>query len=217
MDKIKIDTIIFDLDSTLVTIEGLDWLAKEKKIDHEVRNLTKLSMDGRVNFSKAMAKKMEIISPSRSDIQKMGEAYLKNLVPDVKDTINVLSKKGIDVWVVTGNFEPAVQMVANELGIRKENVRSNIIYYDKFGNYNGFDTKNPLSANYGKAVVIKQIPNYSKRTIAFVGDGVTDLEAKSVVNVFIGFGGVVEREVVKANADIYITDASLKSLQEMFI
>ena len=41
---------------------------------------------------------------------------------------------------------------------------------------------------------------------AFVGDGVSDLEAKPAVDLFIGFGGVVVRPRVKENADLYVTN-----------
>ena len=37
-----------------------------------------------------------------------------------------------------------------------------------------------------------------------IGDGVTDLEAKSEAELFIGFGGIVERKIVKDNSDYFI-------------
>jgi phosphoserine phosphatase len=39
-----------------------------------------------------------------------------------------------------------------------------------------------------------------------VGDGVTDLETKPVVDLFIGFGGVHVRPRVKENAPVFVTD-----------
>lgn len=41
-----------------------------------------------------------------------------------------------------------------------------------------------------------------------VGDGVTDLEARPPAAFFIGYGGVVTREKVRSNADLFITDWS---------
>jgi phosphoserine phosphatase len=55
----KIDALVFDLDSTLVKIEGLDWLAVHKKVDDKVVHLTKKSMDGVLDFNLAMIKKDE--------------------------------------------------------------------------------------------------------------------------------------------------------------
>lgn len=58
------DAIVFDLDSTLVKIEGLDWLAKHKNKGREVSILTKKSMEGKIDFHESMIKKMKLISPS---------------------------------------------------------------------------------------------------------------------------------------------------------
>ena len=42
--------------------------------------------------------------------------------------------------------------------------------------------------------------------VVMVGDGATDLEARPPADLFIGFGGVAVREVVKENADWFVTD-----------
>jgi phosphoserine phosphatase len=39
-----------------------------------------------------------------------------------------------------------------------------------------------------------------------VGDGATDMQAKPPADVFVGFGGIVERAVVKKGADIFVHD-----------
>jgi phosphoserine phosphatase len=45
-----------------------------------------------------------------------------------------------------------------------------------------------------------------------IGDGKTDMEAKQAGAYVIGFGGVVDRAVVRQLADIYLTETSLKSV-----
>lgn len=39
-----------------------------------------------------------------------------------------------------------------------------------------------------------------------VGDGVTDLQARPPADLFVGFGGIVTRDVVKEGADLFVTD-----------
>ena len=39
-----------------------------------------------------------------------------------------------------------------------------------------------------------------------VGDGANDLEAKPPAKIVIGYGGVVERDIVKENADYFVTN-----------
>ena len=39
-----------------------------------------------------------------------------------------------------------------------------------------------------------------------VGDGATDMDARPPADLFIGFGGIVVRDSVKAGADWFVTD-----------
>ena len=39
-----------------------------------------------------------------------------------------------------------------------------------------------------------------------VGDGATDMQARPPADAFIGFGGIVTRDVVKEGADWFVTD-----------
>ena len=47
------NSIVFDLDSTLVSIEGLDWLANRVGKLNVLSKLTKLSMEGEIDFQEA--------------------------------------------------------------------------------------------------------------------------------------------------------------------
>jgi phosphoserine phosphatase len=42
-----------------------------------------------------------------------------------------------------------------------------------------------------------------------IGDGTSDLEAGEAVDLFVGYGGVVARERVQAEADVFIRGESL--------
>jgi phosphoserine phosphatase len=43
--------------------------------------------------------------------------------------------------------------------------------------------------------------------VVMMGDGVSDLETMEEVDMFVGFGGVVERERVRAGADHWVAGA----------
>jgi phosphoserine phosphatase len=61
-------------------------------------------------------------------------------------------------------------------------------------------------------MVVRQIRASESGRAAFIGDGVSDLEAKPAVDLFIGYGGVQIRERVKENADIFITARDLRAV-----
>ncbi|KAF6261422.1 HAD-like domain-containing protein [Scenedesmus sp. NREL 46B-D3] len=77
------------------------------------------------------------------------------------------------------------------------------------GSYSGFDAEEFTSRSGGKAEAVRDIKSkYSYKRIVMVGDGATDMEARQpdAANIFIGYGGVVERPNIAAQADWYIYD-----------
>ncbi len=210
MKKIMFNSVVFDVDSTLVTIEGLDFIASFKGKNKQIKKLTSLSMNGGLPMREAMKIKMEAISPNYQDIIRMGEQYIKSITKGAVETIAVLKKNGVKVWIVTGNFQPAVGMLAKYLGISKTRVITNRIFFDKNNNYDSFDIENPLSNNGGKALIVNKFKSKMGRTV-FIGDGSTDLETKDFVDLFIGFGGVVTRPAIKNKSDVYV-DGPLTSV-----
>ncbi len=200
--------VFFDLDSTLVKIEGLDWLAEYKGKDGEIKRLTKNAMEGLLPFKQALLKKLEIIKPTKTDFKILSQAYIKNLIPEAKETVQTLLNRNVGVFIITGSFIEAVEPLAKLLNIKKENIFTNKIFWDKNGNYAGIDLNNPLSSNGGKPKIVKKIlKNFNPKPYSiFVGDSITDLETKKVVDVFVGVGGVVTRKKVKENADVFIYD-----------
>lgn len=73
----------------------------------------------------------------------------------------------------------------------------------------GFDPKEPTSHDGGKPEAIRKIREMKPfQTVVMVGDGITDLEAVQETggaDLFVGYGGVIERAVVKENADWWVT------------
>lgn len=42
-----------------------------------------------------------------------------------------------------------------------------------------------------------------------IGDGATDMQARPPADLFVGYGGVVQRQVVKEGADLFVTDLTV--------
>jgi phosphoserine phosphatase len=209
------NAVVFDLDSTLVKIEGLDWLANRLGKLDALSKLTKQSMDGKISFQEAMKIKMATIAPSFKDLLDLGNAYSESLVEDAKEVIRAIQSLDKDVWILTGNFQPAVGKAAFALGIPKEKIICNEIYFDEEGKYKGFNIGHPLAANGGKAVMLNKYLN--KQKTVFVGDGYTDLEAQKEVTLFIGYGGVVKRENIRKASNIYLLCESLSPLLKIIL
>ena len=55
------NTIFFDCDSTLTTLEGIDDLAEEIGVSHKIQELTQFAMDGHVSLEDVYQQRLEMI------------------------------------------------------------------------------------------------------------------------------------------------------------
>ena len=198
-------TVIFDCDSTLTAIEGIEELARGQR--EEVTRLTELAMRGTVPLEQVYGHRLELIRPSRSDIAKIGQLYLKHLVPGVREAIRALQADGVTVQILSGGLAPAVLSVARELGVPDSRVAAVDVYFNEDGSYRGFDTESPLARAGGKRVWIEASGLPTPRLL--IGDGATDLEARPAVDCFAAYVGVVDRPEVSRAADIVLLERSL--------
>lgn len=208
LKPIRKPAVYFDVDSTLVALEGLDELGRRKGIGAKIEDLTRRAMGGELPNDQVMAEKMQLLSPSREDMAGLAQAYLANVVADVPEVIAALKKAHVRVGIITGNFHPAVDPLAKVLGIKARDVHANPMYFDKEGNYQGYDPNYPLINKGGKAKVAQML-RPRERHMVMVGDAKTDLETKPHVDLFIGFGGVERRPVVEQEADVFVASESL--------
>jgi len=209
------DCILFDVDSTLVSIEGVDWLAKQKGVYEEVSRLTKLSMDGVVAIDEVFEKKLNLLAPSKYELELVGETYCRSLTEDAAGVIKAFQYLGKDVYLVTGSFEPAVRILAKKLQIPPAHVKTNAIFFKDCGCYQAIDTQGYLTKQLGKAEIVRKVGK-GKRTV-FIGDSVTDLATKPYVDLFIGYGGVIKREKILKEASVIITSQSLSPLLPLLL
>jgi len=209
------EIICFDVDSTLVTCEGVDWLADQKGVGEQVKNLTSMAMEGIVPMEDVFGKKIDILQPSHSEMESIGLHYCQSLSQDAEKVVRVLQNLGKEIWLITGGFAPAVILLAKKLGISEKNILANTVSFNKDGSYKQVDSTNCLIRADGKSICVQEI-GYGKR-IAFVGDSVTDLATKPYVQTFVGYGGIALREKVREKADYFISCKSLLPLLEIIL
>lgn len=203
MSEAKFRLVFFDVDSTLVTIEGIDALAGGNP---EIAKLTEAAMNGEIPLDQVYAKRLEIIRPTRAAVEKLAKQYLASIVDGATEAIETLRSAGVQIHLVTAGITQAIAPLAGRLSVADRAVHAVPLRFDKDGNYVDFDRRSPLAKSGGKEVVVRDVRARSKGRAAFIGDGVSDLETKPAVDLFIGFGGVHVRPRVKENADVYAMD-----------
>lgn len=198
-------SVVFDCDSTLAAIEGIDELAGEHAA--EIRAMTDEAMRGHVPLEEVYGRRLELIRPTRERVQTLSREYVETLVPDARETVAALRYLGKEVRVVSGGLLPPVEALAAELGLPAEAVAAVGVAFESDGAYLGFDAASPLAHSGGKEKVVREwsLP----RPSLLVGDGATDLEARPAVDAFAAYMGVAIRPNVAAHADVVLRDPSL--------
>lgn len=200
-------TVVFDCDSTLSSIEGIEELAHEHR--GEVAVLTDAAMRGEISLEEVYARRLALVQPDRARVEALGRRYIETLVPDALETVAALHREGIEVRILSGGLLPPILDLARVLGIAEERVAAVDLHFDGNGAYAGFDAGCPLAYSGGKRVVLERWAGAMPRPILMVGDGITDLEAKPVVDGFAAYTGVVARPAVVSGADHVVRSASL--------
>lgn len=202
---------IFDCDSTLSSIEGIDELARLRgaEVLEEVAALTNAAMDGEVPLAEVFGRRIDIIRPDQALCDEVAGLYIETVEPTAKATLQTLVSRGWTPIILSGGFRPLILPLAKELGIGQ--VEAVPLLLDHEGKYINFDRSYPTTRNGGKPEIIAQlVKEHDAQKVIMVGDGVSDLETKPHVDQFIGYGGYTDRLAVRKGADFFIT-----SLEEL--
>ncbi len=197
--------LFLDCDSTICAIEGVDELAalKGTQTEADVIALTNQAMDGTVPIHEIFARRLDLICPTRAMCKQVGEMYIAKLSPNVESTLVELRAEGWQPIIISGGFTQVIEPVAQYLDITE--IFAVDLQFDENGDYLGFNESAPTARNGGKPDLITTfLQDKGPCQTIMMGDGVSDLETQELVDLFIGFGGVVIRDRVKKEASAFI-------------
>lgn len=220
------DLVFFDCDSTLSAIEGVDELARMKGKELRVGLLTQKAMDGDLDLAEVYGKRLRAIRPTRGQLMAIEQMYWDHMVPDTREVIAALQHLGKQVFIISGGLAEPVRGFGARLGVPASHVRAVELEFNELSGqwWKYYDTtaqtnaaylayeKSPLTISAGKPDIVRELAGARWGRRLFVGDGMSDLHTRPVVDLFVGFGGVVRRLKVENGSDVYVTVNSLAPL-----
>ena len=218
--------VIFDCDSTLTAVEGIDELATLKGQTEHIAALTRRAMDGLVPLEEVYAARLGLLQPTRAELVCVGRIYRRRLVPQAVEVVAALQTAGVEVFIVSGGLKAAVLDLAGYLKIPAANVFAVEVEMDPFQGqwwdyprhrYSGNPDErylafapSPLAESSGKITVVRALSEGTRAMM--VGDGSTDLATRGTASLFVGFGGIARRQAVADGADVFVEGPGLAAI-----
>ena len=169
-----------------------------------VEAMTNDAMNGKIPVEAVFGRRLDLIRPPLRNVEAVGEKYLATIEPTAVETVRRLIQTGWTPVIISGGFRQAIRPLADALGIGR--VEAVDLWFDRNGHYRGYDADYPTTRSGGKPEVVSRLKTEMNPEITvMIGDGVSDLETKSVVDRFIGFGRYAARERVKKESHAFIT------------
>lgn len=218
--------VFFDCDSTLTTIEGIDVLADHAGKKWRVEVLTRAAMDGELDLEEVYGKRLLAVKPTREQIRNIRQAYKRNVVEDAAAVIAALQHLGHKVYIISGGLAEPVEEFGIFLGVPQENIRAVGVAYNQLSGqwweqnqpYTEGDVQyltyeeGALTISDGKAQIVRELLAGQRGRSLLIGDGNSDLLASTAVDLFVGYGGIIERQRVLTQSPVYLHTTSLAPL-----
>ncbi|MFV2044112.1 MAG: HAD family hydrolase [Anaerolineales bacterium] len=111
------EVVIFDCDSTLTTIEGIDELAGLNGRKADISALTEQAMNGTVPLETVYRHRLELLRVTRAQVRQLRPLYRKNVVPGASAVIAALLAHECEVFIVSGGLAEAIKDFGRFLGV----------------------------------------------------------------------------------------------------
>lgn len=185
----------FDMEGVILDGEVLDEVATELGIGNEVKEITKDAMEGRIDFSSAVRRRLELLKGFdrfENIVKKMP------LVSYIQEFISMLKENGHYTAMVTGSFDKVARIVAEKVNINEWVANSLEIKNNQItGNFE-------LAYNDKSEVLRKLREKLQPDFTVAIGDGANDINMLKEADIGIAFKS---KDILKDNDFIYCEDA----------
>ncbi|MEI6221788.1 MAG: HAD-IB family phosphatase [bacterium] len=211
-----IQHIIFDCDSTLTTLEGIDELAALVDKKEHISELTRKAMDGEVPLEGVFFERIDLIKPTYTQMVQVGRQYTRSLSNNAKMIFEIARYFGKSLYIFSAGYLASLEVLGDYLGLPRENVRAVDIIFDQQGDYLYCPRDQLLTWTDGKLRLVRHM-NFPYNNTMMIGDGANDLSVQEGVDLFVGYQGEKENRFMRENARIFLQGDDLLPVISMML
>ncbi|UCE01501.1 MAG: phosphoserine phosphatase SerB [Candidatus Latescibacterota bacterium] len=192
--------IVLDMDSTLISQEIINELARVRGVGQEIAHLTERAMRGEIGFPEALRQRVERLQGLTLDEMKQ-VAESMSLNEGVERVLRVVKRLGYRVALVSSGFDFFTEYMKRQAGL--DYAYGNVLEM-RDGRATGRVTGELIDAA-AKARILLQIAERERvhpEQVVAIGDGANDILMLSQAGLGIAFNA---RPVVKRSADAAIS------------
>ena len=165
--------LLADMDSTIVTGETLDELAKYAGLKEEISEITEKAMRGEIDFESALHARVSMLKGlSQNALERTWQEI--QLTAGARELVQTMSANGAHCILISGGFSFFTSRVAKKVGFHEAFANQLVI---EEGHLTGFVRKPILDKNAKLTTLRKTILklNINRSECIAVGDGANDI------------------------------------------
>jgi phosphoserine phosphatase len=192
--------VIMDVDSTLIQDEVINLLAREAGVEDRVSELTRLALNGEVDFEQALRERVSLLKGlDQTAITRVHENI--TLTSGARTFIRTLKRLGLVTAIVSAGFTRFSDALAKDLGI-DYSLSNTLEMVDGLltGELVGDFVDGPRKAAFLRTIA--EAEGIPLSQVVAVGDGANDLDMLATAGLGIAFNA---KPIVRERADTAIS------------
>ena len=204
--------LLADMDSTIIKEESLDELARQIGKEKEVVKITEDAMNGKIDFKKALLKRVSILKGQPPEILEKLKIDI-NVNDGAVELIKTMKYHNAVTVLVSGGFTFLTEYLKTLLGFDYTHANSlEILKKNKNSIYLTGKVIEPILDKKAKVFYLDHYVNENKldyEDTLCVGDGANDIDMIKKAGLGVSFNG---KRALEKNADILFKKTSLLGL-----
>ena len=199
--------LVADMDSTILTSETLDDLAKLIGKKYEIEKITNDAMQGKINFVSSLLKRVKALSKTNTNhLDIINKSLTYN--DGARELVSTMKSNGSICALCTGGFYYIADTVKKTLGF--DHVQANTLEIK-----NGFITGKLLEPIFNEKSKLEFLEklikkhNLNPESTCAIGDGANDIEIIKKSSLGVSFKG---KKILKENTRFILDHSDLTGL-----